>query len=65
MVVNLARKIKVEPELALRGTIERFSLRFRHIETHLDKPLADATLEEMDALWDAAKLLESEPESEA
>jgi MazG family protein len=64
-VVNLARKIKVEPELALRGTIERFSSRFRHIETHLDKPLADATLEEMDVLWEAAKGLESRPATDA
>lgn len=58
-IVNLARKLKIEPELALRGTIERFSSRFRHIERHLGKPLAEATLDEMDALWDEAKAAES------
>jgi tetrapyrrole methylase family protein/MazG family protein len=58
-VVNLARKLKIEPEMALRGTLERFSSRFRHIEANLDKPLAEASLEEMDALWDAAKEAES------
>jgi len=54
-VVNVARKLKIEPELALRGTIERFSARFRHVEQKLAKPLAEATLEEMDALWEEAK----------
>jgi len=54
-VVNVARKMKLEPELALRGTIERFSSRFRYIEQHLGKPLADATLAEMDTLWEQAK----------
>jgi len=54
-VVNVARKLKIEPELALRGTIERFSARFRHVEQGIGKPLAEATLEEMDVLWDEAK----------
>jgi len=54
-VVNVARKMKIEPELALRGTIERFSSRFGYVERHLDKDLADATLEEMDVLWEQAK----------
>lgn len=54
-VVNVARKAKVDPELALRGTIERFEARFRYIETHLGKPLAEATLAEMEALWQQAK----------
>ncbi|RMH02634.1 MAG: nucleoside triphosphate pyrophosphohydrolase [Planctomycetota bacterium] len=58
-VVNLARKIDVEPELALRGTIERFTARFRHIERHLGKPLGEASLEEMDALWEEAKQAEA------
>ena len=57
-VVNLARKMKIEPELALRGTIERFSARFRYIERESTKPLAESTLVEMDALWDRAKELE-------
>ena len=57
-VVNLARKMELEPELALRGTIERFSTRFQYIEKHIGKPLSEATLEEMDSLWDEAKGLE-------
>jgi MazG family protein len=57
-LVNVARKLKIEPELALRGTIERFTQRFQYVETGLEqqgKSPADASLEEMDALWEAAK----------
>ena len=58
-VVNVARRMNIEPELALRGTIERFSGRFRWVESNLGKDVADATLEEMDALWEEAKKRES------
>ncbi|HBF22402.1 MAG TPA: nucleoside triphosphate pyrophosphohydrolase [Planctomycetes bacterium] len=58
-VVNVARRMNIEPELALRGTIERFSGRFRWVESNLGKDVAEATLEEMDALWEEAKKRES------
>jgi len=58
-IVNMARKLEIEPELALRGTIERFGTRFRHIERNLGKPFGEASLDEMDALWDQAKEAES------
>src|SRR5260370_29875880 len=55
---NLARHCKVDPEAALRATNDKFERRFRHIERRLAeagrKP-ADATLEEMEALWQEAK----------
>jgi ATP diphosphatase len=57
-VANLARHCKVDPEAALRSTNDKFERRFRYIEQHLAaqgrKP-ADATLEEMEALWQEAK----------
>jgi len=57
-VANLARHCKVDPEAALRATNDKFERRFRHIERRLGeqgrKP-ADATLEEMEALWQEAK----------
>ncbi len=57
-VANLARHCKVDPEAALRATNDKFERRFRHIEKRLAeagrKP-ADATLEEMEALWQEAK----------
>jgi nucleoside triphosphate diphosphatase len=57
-VANLARHCRIDPEAALRGTNDKFERRFRYIETRLAglgrKP-ADATLEEMEALWQEAK----------
>lgn len=57
-VANLARHCKVDPEAALRATNEKFERRFRHIERRLaesGRQPADATLEEMEALWREAK----------
>jgi tetrapyrrole methylase family protein/MazG family protein/ATP diphosphatase len=58
---NLARKLDVEPEDALRATNAKFARRFAHIEKVLAARGSNpeqATLEEMDALWDEAKALE-------
>jgi MazG family protein len=59
-VANLARHCKIDPEAALRATNDKFERRFGHIERRLAeagrKP-ADATLEEMEALWQEAKTL--------
>ena len=57
-IVNLSRKLRVNPEDALRGTVSKFMLRFAYIEEKLGKPLHDATLDEMDALWDEAKKMQ-------
>jgi MazG family protein len=51
--VNLARHLAVDPEVALRGSIERFVTRFRLMEQA--GPLAGLTLEELDQRWEAAK----------
>ncbi len=63
VAVNLARKLGVEPEAALKAANRKFRRRFRHIETRLDeqgKAFAASSLEEMDGLWDEAKLLEKQ-----
>ena len=55
---NLARKLDVEPEDALRATNAKFSRRFASIEAALAKDGRtpdQSDLAEMDALWDAAK----------
>src|SRR5262249_16312033 len=60
-VVNLARHLGVDPEAALRATNAKFERRFAAIERALaarGKSPSDATLAEMDALWDAAKAAE-------
>jgi ATP diphosphatase len=59
--VNLARHLGADPEATLRATNLKFERRFGAIERALaDKGKApqDATLAEMDALWDAAKAAE-------
>ena len=57
-VANLARHCKVDPEAALRATNDKFERRFGYIERRLAeqgrKP-ADATLIEMETLWQEAK----------
>ena len=60
-VVNLGRHLGVEPETALRTTNLKFERRFAAIEDALaakGKKPADASLAEMDALWDQAKARE-------
>jgi nucleoside triphosphate diphosphatase len=60
-VVNLARHLDADPEATLRATNRKFERRFAAIERALaqrGKSPTDATLAEMDALWDAAKSAE-------
>ena len=61
VVANLARKLGVEPEDALRGANAKFIRRFGFIEAELakdDRTPEQSDLAEMDALWDAAKAAE-------
>jgi nucleoside triphosphate diphosphatase len=60
-VVNLARHLDADPEATLRATNRKFERRFAAIERALaarGKTPQEATLKEMDALWDAAKAAE-------
>jgi tetrapyrrole methylase family protein/MazG family protein len=52
-VVNLARHLNVDPELALRGAIQRFTSRFETMEAR--GPLDGLSLEELDERWERAK----------
>jgi ATP diphosphatase len=57
-VANLARHLEIDPETAARGANAKFVRRFSFIAHELavkGKTLDEADLEEMDALWDAAK----------
>ena len=59
--VNLARHLRADPEALLRQTNQKFERRFGAIEEALaarGKAPQDATLAEMDALWDEAKARE-------
>jgi nucleoside triphosphate diphosphatase len=58
VMANVARHLGIDPEAALRGTNAKFVRRFEAIESGLAKQgrkPQDATLDEMEALWDAAK----------
>ena len=57
-IVNYSRFLKVNPEDALRKTIEKFIMRFNKIEDYAKsskKKLEDMTLEKMDEIWSASK----------
>ena len=54
-LVNIARFLKIDPEQALRKTNAKFRKRFAHVEEGLGKPLGNATIDEMEALWQDAK----------
>jgi MazG family protein len=57
-LVNVARHVGVAPEDALRAANQRFTHRFQSVERKLEAqgvPFGEATLAQMDALWDEAK----------
>jgi MazG family protein len=61
VLANLARRLDIDPENALRSANAKFMRRFNHIERRLEEAgaaLDDASLAEMEALWDEAKRLE-------
>jgi ATP diphosphatase len=58
VVANLARHLKLDPETAVRRTNAKFERRFREVERRLaaqGRAPGEASLAEMDALWEAAK----------
>lgn len=60
-VVNLARRLKADPEQVLRATNHKFERRFRHVERRLaeyGRTPDQADLAEMDRYWNDAKRLE-------
>ena len=66
-LANVGRKLQVPPEEALRGALARFVSRFTHVERELARrgvKHGEATLAEMDAIWDEAKALERQAKSE-
>lgn len=60
-VTNLARKLGVDPEVALRRTNDKFTRRFMSIENgakESGRDITDMSLDDMEALWVAAKKAE-------
>jgi tetrapyrrole methylase family protein/MazG family protein len=57
-IVNLSRFLKIQPELALTSTINKFIKRFEFIEneaTKQGKTLEEMSLDQMEELWEKAK----------
>lgn len=57
-LVNYARFIHVDPETALEKVNKKFKRRFEYIEQSAGDTLLTMTLEEMDRLWEEAKMME-------
>ncbi len=61
VVVNIARFLGIDPETALRRSNKKFDRRFREVEAGIKRQgreMKDATLAEMDVLWEEAKAKE-------
>jgi ATP diphosphatase len=61
VAVNIARFLGVDPETALRRSNRKFERRFRQVESGIKsqgREMREATLAEMDALWNQAKVAE-------
>ncbi len=59
-IVNVSRRLGQDPETALRRATDKFSSRFRYIEDQLraqGRSPREATLDELNQLWEDAKLL--------
>ena len=54
-VANLARKLKLDPEVLLATANDKFVRRFAAMEQGLGQPLEEASLDEMEAAWQRAK----------
>lgn len=57
-LVNYSRFIHIDPEISLRGSVDKFITRFRYIEEQLQrqgKDIHETSFEAMDALWNEAK----------
>jgi len=64
-LINYARFQGIDPETALERVNQKFKKRFEYIEAHAPKDLTEMTLDEMDALWNAAKVAAVEKTAES
>ncbi|MDZ8110090.1 MAG: nucleoside triphosphate pyrophosphohydrolase [Nostoc sp. DedQUE12a] len=55
-VIQLARWHNLDPSAALQGTNQRFVQRLEKMEAVVDRPLSDYSLDELEKLWQQAKV---------
>ena len=56
-MVNLCRFLKVNPEIALTGTINKFIKRFKHVQERVDYDFTGKSINELESYWEEAKKL--------
>jgi len=64
VAVNVARFLEIDPETALRRSNVKFNRRFRYVENGIKRQgreMRNATLSEMDALWEESKKNDQKP----
>ncbi len=54
-MVNVARKLEIDPEFALHKTISKFIKRFQYMEDNLQEELFSSDLEKLEHFWEKAK----------
>jgi tetrapyrrole methylase family protein/MazG family protein len=62
IVANIGRFSRLDPEIALHGASRKFISRFHHVERGLRErgiPIAEASMEQMESLWNEAKAREA------
>ena len=59
-LVNIARKLNIDPEFALENTIKKFIKRFNYIEENLKEKIFTSNLEKMEYFWQKAKEIPDE-----
>jgi tetrapyrrole methylase family protein/MazG family protein len=65
-LVNTGRFLKVDPEQALRASVDKFERRFRALEEEVQasgREIAELSLEELDQIWDKVKEREKAPDT--
>lgn len=54
-LINMARFLKIDPEIAVQKANQKFIKRFQYIENNAKKPINELTLNEMELLWQQGK----------
>jgi MazG family protein len=56
-LVNVARKLEIDPEEALRGALDKFTRRFTHVEQAAGERMKQMSADKLEALWQSAKTM--------
>lgn len=57
-IAQLTRKLKANPERLLRSACDKFTERFKRLEKEIEGDIADLTLEQLEEIWQAVKIVD-------